>query len=51
MQKLLQTYSMMIIRFIFMDDNEALFDAFQGNTMEVLHKFMVYLPKKHGRVG
>ena len=34
--------------FIVMDGNGALFGTLQGNTREVLHKFNVDLPKKHG---
>jgi len=34
--------------FIVMDGNGALFGTLQGNTREVLHKFTVDLPKKHG---
>ncbi|PRD32930.1 UNVERIFIED_CONTAM: eRF1 [Trichonephila clavipes] len=37
--------------FIIMDGNGALFGTLQGNTREVLHKFTVDLPKKHGRGG
>lgn len=37
--------------FIVMDGNGALFGAVLGNTREVLHKFTVDLPKKHGRGG
>uniref|UniRef100_A0A7S1ERN3 eRF1/Pelota-like N-terminal domain-containing protein n=1 Tax=Timspurckia oligopyrenoides TaxID=708627 RepID=A0A7S1ERN3_9RHOD len=37
--------------FIVMDGNGALFGLLQGNTRTVLHKFMVDLPKKHGRGG
>ncbi|CAH6720444.1 eukaryotic peptide chain release factor subunit 1 [[Candida] jaroonii] len=37
--------------FIIMDGNGALFGAVTGNTREVLHKFTVDLPKKHGRGG
>lgn len=37
--------------FIVMDGNGALFGTLQGNTREVLHKFNVDLPKKHGRGG
>ena len=42
-----------IIRFgfIVMDGNGALFGTLQGNTRDVLHKFTVDLPKKHGRGG
>lgn len=35
--------------FIVMDGNGALFGTLQGNTREVLHKFTVDLPKKHGK--
>uniref|UniRef100_V5IFF0 Eukaryotic peptide chain release factor subunit 1 n=1 Tax=Ixodes ricinus TaxID=34613 RepID=V5IFF0_IXORI len=34
--------------FIVMDGNGALFGTLQGNAREVLHKFTVDLPKKHG---
>lgn len=34
--------------FIVMDGNCALFGTLSGNTREVLHKFLVDLPKKHG---
>merc|ERR1712113_1378322 len=37
--------------FIVMDGNGALFGTLQGNTRDVLHKFSVELPKKHGRGG
>lgn len=37
--------------FIVMDGNGALFGTLSGNTREVLHKFTVDLPKKHGRGG
>ena len=37
--------------FIVMDGNGALFGAVSGNTREVLQKFTVDLPKKHGRGG
>ncbi|KAG5314466.1 ERF1 factor, partial [Pseudoatta argentina] len=37
--------------FIVMDGNGALFGTLQGNTREVLHKFTVDLPKKHGKGG
>jgi len=36
--------------FIVMDGNCALFGSLSGNTREVLHKFTVDLPKKHGTV-
>jgi peptide chain release factor subunit 1 len=34
-----------------MDGNGTLFGTLCGNTREVLHKFSVDLPKKHGRGG
>ena len=34
--------------FIIMDGNGALFGTLCGNTRDVLHKFTVDLPKKHG---
>eukprot|EP01071_Lankesteria_metandrocarpae_P004244 Lankesteria_metandrocarpae@DN3445_c0_g1_i1.p2 len=37
--------------FIVMDGNGALFATLQGNTRDVLHRFSVDLPKKHGRGG
>lgn len=37
--------------FIVMDGNGSLFGTLQGNAREVLHKFTVDLPKKHGRGG
>ncbi|KAI6189614.1 Eukaryotic peptide chain release factor subunit 1 [Aphelenchoides bicaudatus] len=37
--------------FIIMDGNGSLFGTLQGNTREVLTKFTVDLPKKHGRGG
>lgn len=37
--------------FIIMDGNGSLFGTLSGNTREVLHKFSVDLPKKHGRGG
>jgi len=37
--------------FIVMDGNGALFGTLQGNTRDILHKFTVDLPKKHGRGG
>ena len=36
--------------FIVIDGSGALFGTLQGNTREVLHKFTVDLPKKHGKV-
>merc|ERR1719321_123169 len=37
--------------FLIMDGNGSLFGTLQGNHREVLHKFSVDLPKKHGRGG
>ncbi|WFD30671.1 translation termination factor eRF1 [Malassezia sp. CBS 17886] len=37
--------------FIIMDGNGTLFGTVSGNTRNVLHKFSVDLPKKHGRGG
>lgn len=37
--------------FIVMDGNGTLYGTLSGNTREVLHKFTVDLPKKHGRGG
>ncbi|KAH9285921.1 Eukaryotic peptide chain release factor subunit 1 [Echinococcus granulosus] len=37
--------------FIIMDGSGTLFGTLSGNTREVLHKFNVELPKKHGRGG
>lgn len=37
--------------FIIMDGNGALFGTLSGNTREILAKFTVDLPKKHGRGG
>jgi len=37
--------------FIVMDGNGALYGTLSGNTREILHKFLVDLPKKHGRGG
>lgn len=37
--------------FIVMDGHGALFGTLSGNTREVVHKFTVDLPKKHGRGG
>lgn len=37
--------------FIIMDGNGALFGTLSGNTRNVVHKFSVDLPKKHGRGG
>eukprot|EP00929_Paragymnodinium_shiwhaense_P096707 TRINITY_DN583_c0_g1_i1.p1 TRINITY_DN583_c0_g1~~TRINITY_DN583_c0_g1_i1.p1 ORF type:complete len:440 (-),score=100.66 TRINITY_DN583_c0_g1_i1:286-1605(-) len=39
------------IGFIIMDGNGSLYGILQGNHREVLHKFSVDLPKKHGRGG
>lgn len=37
--------------FIIMDGNGTLYGTLCGNTREILHKFTVDLPKKHGRGG
>ncbi|TPX50769.1 hypothetical protein SeMB42_g02116 [Synchytrium endobioticum] len=37
--------------FIVMDGNGTLFGNLTGNTREIIHKFLVDLPKKHGRGG
>ncbi|CAJ1356706.1 unnamed protein product [Effrenium voratum] len=37
--------------FLIMDGNGSLFGWVQGNHREILHKFTVDLPKKHGRGG
>ncbi|KAJ1914747.1 translation termination factor eRF1 [Mycoemilia scoparia] len=37
--------------FIVMDGSGTLFGTLSGNTREVIHKFTVELPKKHGRGG
>ena len=37
--------------FIVMDGNGTLFGTVAGNTREIVHKFTVDLPKKHGRGG
>lgn len=37
--------------FIVMDGNGSLFGTLAGNTREIVHKFTVDLPKKHGRGG
>lgn len=37
--------------FIVMDGNGTLFGTLQGDTRDILHKFSVDLPKKHGRGG
>ena len=37
--------------FIVMDGNGSLFGTLSGNHQEVLHRFTVDLPKKHGRGG
>ncbi|KAF8432442.1 peptide chain release factor eRF1/aRF1 [Boletus edulis BED1] len=37
--------------FIVMDGNGTFFGTLAGNTREVIHKFTVDLPKKHGRGG
>jgi len=40
-----------VFGFIIMDGNGTLYGKLHGNTREVLHKFSVELPKKHGRGG
>lgn len=37
--------------FIVMDGNGTLFGTLSGNTRNIIHKFTVDLPKKHGRGG
>jgi hypothetical protein len=37
--------------FIVMDGNGSLYGTLSGNAREILHKFSVDLPKKHGRGG
>jgi len=37
--------------FVVVDGNGALYGTLSGNTREILHKFAVDLPKKHGRGG
>ncbi|KAG8459714.1 hypothetical protein KFE25_003166 [Diacronema lutheri] len=37
--------------FLVMDGNGCLYGTLAGNTREILHKFSVDLPKKHGRGG
>lgn len=37
--------------FIIVDGHGALYANLQGNSKEILHKFNVELPKKHGRGG
>jgi peptide chain release factor subunit 1 len=37
--------------FIVMDGNGTLFGTLSGNAREIIHKFTVDLPKKHGRGG
>ena len=37
--------------FVIMDGNGTLFGSVSGNTRDVIHKFTVDLPKKHGRGG
>jgi len=37
--------------FLIMDGNGSLYGTLQGNHREILHKFTVDLPKKHGRGG
>jgi len=40
-----------VFGFIVVDGNGALYGTLQGNTKDILHKFTVELPKKHGRGG
>jgi len=40
-----------VFGFIVVDGAGALYGTLQGNSREVLHKFTVELPKKHGRGG
>jgi len=40
-----------VFGFIVVDGSGALYGSLQGNSREVLHKFTVELPKKHGRGG
>ncbi|KAJ1337729.1 peptide chain release factor subunit 1 [Microdochium nivale] len=37
--------------FVVMDGNGTLFGTLSGNTRDIVHKFSVDLPKKHGRGG
>jgi len=37
--------------FVIMDGHGCLFGTLSGNTRDILHKFSVELPKKHGRGG
>ena len=37
--------------FIVMDGNGTLYGTLAGNTREILYRFTVELPKKHGRGG
>mmetsp|Transcript_18476 Transcript_18476/g.51742 ORF Transcript_18476/g.51742 Transcript_18476/m.51742 type:complete len:438 (-) Transcript_18476:1457-2770(-) len=37
--------------FIVMDGNGSLYGTLSGNTRDIIHKFSVDLPKKHGRGG
>jgi peptide chain release factor subunit 1 len=39
------------VGFIIIDGSGALFATLTGNSREILHKFGVELPKKHGRGG
>jgi len=40
-----------VFGFIVVDGNGALYGTLQGNSREIVHKFTVELPKKHGRGG
>ena len=50
-KRLLQLLRLCRYGFIVMDGNGSLFGALSGNSREVIHKFQVDLPKKHGRGG
>eukprot|EP01006_Ploeotia_vitrea_P030297 TRINITY_DN62754_c0_g1_i1.p2 TRINITY_DN62754_c0_g1~~TRINITY_DN62754_c0_g1_i1.p2 ORF type:complete len:459 (+),score=99.68 TRINITY_DN62754_c0_g1_i1:55-1431(+) len=49
LQEMLDSYDK--FGFIVMDGNGSLFGTVSGNSREVIHKFTVELPKKHGRGG
>jgi len=40
-----------VFGFIVVDGNGALYGTLQGNNRDIVHKFTVELPKKHGRGG
>ena len=50
-RRILLTIIPCTVGFIIMDGNGALFGTLSGNTRDVIHKFSVDLPKKHGRGG